>query len=284
MTDPIPCLRSLSEIASRYDVAICDVWGVVHNGRDPFPAAAEAMRRFRAERGPVVLLSNAPRLADGVEAQFDRIGVPRDFYDAIMTSGEAARADLIARIPKDRPLRMFYLGPARDNPLFDGLKIRFAKEDDAEVVLATGLFDDETEAPDDYRPLLGRFRARGLPFLCANPDIVVQRGERLLYCAGAIAKLYEMMGGHAVYYGKPHAAVFQKALDKARSFGRAACPLVIGDGLETDIIGANRLGLDALFIASGIHAAEVRQNPGAVGELLRNAGARASAWMPELRW
>jgi HAD superfamily hydrolase (TIGR01459 family) len=279
-----PRIRGLAEIAARYDAAICDVWGVLHNGRDPFPEAAEALRRFRAARGPVVLLSNAPRLADGVETQFDRIGVPRDFYDAIVTSGEAARADLVARIPGDRPLRLFYLGPSRDNPLFEGLNLVFAGADEAEIVLATGFYDDETEAPDDYRDLLQRFRARDLLFLCANPDIVVQRGDRLIYCAGAIARLYETMGGRALYFGKPHAAVFERALMKARGFGAAAAPLVIGDGLETDIAGANRLGLDTLFVASGIHGAQLRENPADVGALLHKTGTRAAAWAPDLRW
>jgi HAD superfamily hydrolase (TIGR01459 family) len=284
MTKMVPRIHGLCEIAASYDVAICDVWGVVHNGRDAFPMAADAMRRFRARRGPVVLLSNAPRLADGVEAQFDRIGVPRDFYDAIMTSGEAAHADLVARTPKGRPLRMFYLGPSRDNPLFRGLDVQFTNEDEAEIVFCTGLFDDETEAPDDYRPMLQRFLNRGLAFLCANPDIVVQRGDRLLYCAGAIARLYELMGGQAVYYGKPHPSVFEKALEKARSFGAAAKPIVIGDGLETDIAGANRLGLDALFVASGIHGAELRENPQAIDALLRKSGAAVRAWAMDLRW
>jgi HAD superfamily hydrolase (TIGR01459 family) len=285
MSEAAPArIAGLSQIAADYDAIVCDVWGVLHNGRDPFPRAADALRQFRAERGPVVLLSNAPRLADGVETQFDRIGVPRDFYDAIVTSGEAARADLVSRIPPHRALEILYLGPSRDNPLFQGLNLAFGGPEDAELALCTGLYDDETEAPDDYRPLLERLRARDLLFLCANPDVVVQRGERLIYCAGAIARLYESLGGRTLYFGKPHPAAFHRALKLARRVDRAARPLVIGDGLETDIAGANRLGLEALFVASGIHGTELRQNAAAVAALLRKTGTRAVAWMPEVCW
>jgi HAD superfamily hydrolase (TIGR01459 family) len=278
-----PRLRGLSDIAADYDAAICDVWGVLHNGREAFLPAAEAMRRFRSERGPVVLLSNAPRLADGVEGMFDRVGLPRDFYDGIVTSGLAARDDL-ARRSHARTLPLFYLGPPRDNPLFDGLNIRLTRPEEAEVVLCTGFYDDDTETPDDYRAMLERFKARSLPFLCANPDIVVQRGDKLIYCAGAIARLYESIGGEVVYYGKPYPAVFEKALEKARSVASAVSPLVIGDGLETDIAGANRMGLDALFIAGGIHASELRENADSLARLFAKSGVAAVGAMPVLRW
>jgi HAD superfamily hydrolase (TIGR01459 family) len=152
------------------------------------------------------------------------------------------------------------------------------------VVLCTGFYDDETETPDDYRVLLETFKARSLPFLCANPDIVVQRGDRLIYCAGAIARLYESFGGDVVYYGKPYPAVFEKALQMARGLGTANRPLVIGDGIETDIAGANRMGLDALFIAGGIHAAELRERPHALAEILAKSGAAAIGAMPVLHW
>ena len=278
-----PRLRGLSDIAADYDAVICDVWGVLHNGREAFLPAAEAMRRFRKERGPVVLLSNAPRLADGVEGMFDRIGLPRDFYDGIITSGLAARDDL-ARRTQARTLPLFYLGPPRDNPLFEGLNIRLTRPEEAEVVLCTGFYDDETETPDDYRLMLEGFKARFLPFLCANPDIVVQRGDKLIYCAGAIARLYESIGGEVVYYGKPYPAVFEKALEKLRSVAAAVSPLVIGDGLETDITGANRMGLDALFIAGGIHASDVTGHPDSLRQLFAKNGVAAVGAMPALQW
>ncbi len=279
-----PILNGLSDIAANYDAAICDVWGVLHNGREAFHPAADGMRRFRNERGPVVLLSNAPRLADGVEGLFDRVGLPRDFYDGIVTSGLAARDDLLRRTAHGRTLPLFYLGPPRDNPLFDGLDIRLTRPEEADVVLCTGFYDDETETPEDYRAMLERFKARSLPFLCANPDLVVQRGDKLIYCAGAIAKLYESLGGEVVYYGKPYPAVFEKALQMARGVGTANHPLVIGDGIDTDIAGANRMGLDALFVAGGIHAAELRGAMDSLGRLFSKSGVNAVGVMPVLHW
>jgi HAD superfamily hydrolase (TIGR01459 family) len=279
-----PLIAGLSEIASRYDAAICDVWGVVHNGREAFQGAIDAMRRFRDLRGPVVLLSNAPRPEEGVRAMFEKLSIPLDFYDAIVTSGGEARGDLLRRTAKGETLELFYLGPARDHPLFEGLNVKVVGADQAELVLCTGLYDDEKDAPDDYRALLETFKARGLSFLCANPDIVVQRGDRLIYCAGAIARLYERIGGEVVYYGKPYAPVFKAALREARKRAKTTHPLVIGDGLETDILGANRLSLDALFISGGIHSAELRDNPSALGDLLASSGAHAIGVMPALMW
>jgi HAD superfamily hydrolase (TIGR01459 family) len=277
-----PFIRSFSEIAARYDAAICDVWGVVHNGVQPYQQSIAAMRRFRADRGPVVLLSNAPRLADGVQAQFDRLSIPHDFYDGIVTSGSVARDDLIRRIEaRASPLPLFYLGPPRDNPVFHGLDLRFADEDEAEIVFCTGLLDDDHEKPEHYLALLERFKARSLPFLCANPDIVVQRGDQLVYCAGAIARLYEAMGGETIYFGKPHVYAFRRAVDAARKHGAASRPLVIGDGIETDIDGANRAGLDALFIAGGIHS---RDDAVSLARLFQEHHVRAVAAMHELVW
>jgi len=279
-----PILRGLSDIAGDYDAVICDVWGVLHNGREAFLPAADAMRRFRKERGPVVLLSNAPRLADGVEGLFDRVGLPRDFYDGIVTSGLAAREDLVRRTAHGGTLKLFYLGPPRDNPLFEGLEVCLTRPEDAEVVLCTGFYDDETETPEDYRAMLETFKARALPFLCANPDIVVQRGDKLIYCAGAIARLYESLGGDVVYYGKPYPPVFEKSLEKLRKTAEFHRPLVIGDGIETDIAGANRVGVDALFIAGGIHAAELREGPQALAQILAKSGATVMGIMPALKW
>jgi HAD superfamily hydrolase (TIGR01459 family) len=277
-------INGLSDIASTYDAIICDVWGVLHNGKKAYLRAADALRRFRGERGPVVLLTNAPRLADGVEWLFDRVGLPKDFYDSIVTSGLAARADLERRTEGARSLPIFNLGPPRDNPLFQGLNLRLVTPEEAELVLCTGLFDDETETPDDYRGMLDVFRARNLPFLCANPDIVVQRGDRLIYCAGAIARLYETMGGQIVYYGKPYPAVFERAVAELRARGAAQRLLVIGDGIETDILGAQRMGLDALFIGGGIHGEQLKEHPEALANLFRKSGVSAVAAMPALVW
>ncbi len=282
-TSSPPRIAGLSEIASEYDGAICDVWGVLHNGREKFAPAIDAIRRFRATRGPVVLVSNAPRPPEGVLALFDKLGIPHDFYDSVVTSGGETREDLVRRTANGKRLKLFYLGPSRDHPLFDGLNTELAEVNDAELVLCTGLYDDETETPDDYRELLEHFRLRGLPFLCANPDIVVQRGDKLIYCAGAIARLYETMGGEVIYYGKPYAPIFVAATRELHKHGAGNRPLMIGDGPETDIIGANRMGIDALFIVGGIHGALIA-DPLGIARMLSESGVHARALMPALSW
>jgi len=255
----------------------------LHNGRRKFDPAIEAMRRFRAARGPVVLLSNAPRPPEGVTALFDKLDIPRDFFDAVVTSGGEAREDLMRRTAGGKRLKLFYLGPERDHPLFEGLNVEMTEATEAELVLCTGFYDDETETPDDYRDMLDIFRLRNLPFLCANPDIVVQRGDKLIYCAGAIARLYETMGGQVVYFGKPYEPIFVAATRELHKHGAAKRPLIIGDGLETDIIGANRANIDALFIVGGIHSALI-DDPTGIAKLLSESGARARAIMSALAW
>jgi HAD superfamily hydrolase (TIGR01459 family) len=279
-------IAGLSEIAPRYDALICDVWGVLHNGQQANLAACAALRRFRDERGPVILLSNAPRPRKDVETQFERFGVPFDCYDAIMTSGIAARDDLERRASGAR-LRMLHLGPERDRGVFEGLNVECVDLASAEIVLCTGLYDDDTETAADYAEMLSDLRARGISMLCANPDLVVQRGGRMIPCAGVLAKAYEGIGGHVVYYGKPHRAIYEVTLAEAhRSAGRKiGRPLAIGDGLETDIKGANTAGIDALFIGDGIHGEDVREftEPHLTG-LFSRFGAHAVAAMRALVW
>ena len=276
-------ITGLSTIAGDYDALICDVWGVVHNGRTPYPTAVAAMAEFRSKRGPVILLSNAPRLAAGVEAQLDKLGIPRAAYDTIVTSGEATRAELARRTQRST-LPILHIGPPRDNGVYEGLNVRPTNVDEADVVLATGLYDDDKEGPDDYRPMLERMAARGLAMICANPDVVVERGDRLIYCAGALARAYEEMGGTVIYYGKPHPPVFHAAVAAARERGKGERPLVVGDNLETDILGANRVGMDALFIAGGVHGAELARDHEGVNALMAGARVHARAWMNVLSW
>ncbi len=279
-------LSGLHEIASAYDGLVCDVWGVLHNGREPFLAAADALRRFRHERGPVVLLSNAPRLVATLLKQFHQIGVPTDCFDAIMTSGVAAREDLSVR-SRGRTLPMLHLGPERDRDVFEGLNVDSVDADNAEIVLCTGLWDDDHETPDDYVDLLAKLKARGLTMLCANPDIVVQRGGGLVYCAGALAREYEKLGGDVAYFGKPHPAIYDLTLNAMRkTTGRTVTRLLaVGDGVETDLRGANGMGIDALFIAHGIHAAELGEmTTGTLGQLFDKTGVQACAAMRELVW
>ncbi len=279
-------LSCLSDIASEYDALVCDVWGVLHNGKEPFLAAAEALRKFRAERGPVVLLSNAPRLVGTLMKQFEAIGVPLDCFDAVVTSGVAARDDLLWRT-RGKTLPMLHLGPERDCDVFEGLNIASVEADDAEIVLCTGLYHDDHETPDDYAEILAKLKEKELTMLCANPDIVVQRGGRLIYCAGALARAYEKIDGEVVYFGKPYPAIYDLALETMRKATRRTITrvLAVGDGMETDLKGANAMGFDALFIAHGIHAAELGEiTAETLAQLFEKSGVNARAAMRELVW
>jgi HAD superfamily hydrolase (TIGR01459 family) len=286
MTSNIQILSGLHDIADDYDALVCDVWGVLHNGRMPFLAAADALRAFRERRGPVVLLSNAPRLVATLMKQFEHIGVPTDCFDAVVTSGVAARSELAARA-RGRKLAMFHLGPERDRDVFEGLDVENVSADEAEVVLCTGLFDDDHETPEDYAGRLAELKERSLTMLCANPDIVVQRGGQLVYCAGALAREYEKIGGEVIYFGKPHPAIYDLTLETMRkTCGRTVTRvLAVGDGMATDLAGANAMGFDALFVAHGIHAAELGEmTHETLAQLFEKTGVRARAAMRELVW
>ena len=281
MADFPMIITGLREIAGDYDALICDVWGVVHNGLVPFWPAVEALKNFRASHGRVVLLSNAPRPAASLDKQLATIGVPADCYDAIVTSGGAARDDIAARA-KDVTLRMMHLGPPRDLPLFEGLDVALVGPDQASVVLVTGPYDDDKETAADYVDILAALRSHGLLMVCANPDIIVPRGDRFVDCAGALARAYEAIGGDVLYYGKPHLPIYKTTLEAA---GNAKRPLVIGDGLETDIRGANRAGIDALFVAHGVHRREISDlTPASLAALFAAKGVFVRAAMGALAW
>ncbi|HEX3431823.1 MAG TPA: TIGR01459 family HAD-type hydrolase [Rhizomicrobium sp.] len=279
-------LAGLREIAQDYDAAFCDVWGVLHDGRSVRTPAVEALRKFRERRGPVILLSNAPRPVSDVEKQFARLGISHDCYDAILTSGVLAHDDLARRSHGQR-LRLLHIGPERDRGVFAGLPIDCVPADRADLVLCTGLFDDDTESPEDYRQMLTDLCTRRFPFLCVNPDIVVQRGGQLVYCAGALARLYEQLGGRTLYYGKPHRPIYDAALKLAVARANRADlrVLVLGDGLETDVRGANAAGLDAVFIAGGIHGENIRElTEASVEKLCGELGVFALAAIRTLVW
>ena len=282
---PLRLITGLREIAVEYDSLICDVWGVLHNGKQAQPAAWEACIRVHESGKPVILFSNAPRLAGEVRKQLDRLGVPQVAYDDIVTSGAVTRAELEKR-GRGHTLRLLHIGPERDHGVYQGLNVSMVGADEAELVLCTGFFDDEKETPEDYRKRFAELIARKLTLLCVNPDIVVQRGEKLIPCAGALARLYEQMGGQTLYYGKPHLPIYAAALTRARDVGRAVRPLVIGDGLETDIKGANAAGLDALFVMDGIHAGKIpnKSDVAAIAKLLNAKGVTARAAIDALRW
>ena len=274
-------ISGLREIAPDHDALICDVWGVVHDGSRHHPAAADALYRFKEKHGPVVLLTNAPRVPAEVAAQCASYGLPPDCYDAIVSSGGAAREEL-ARRSAARTLSLHYIGPDRDLPMIEGLDIRRTEIAEADVSLAIGLRDDMTETPADNGNDLAGMKARGLTMLCANPDLVVHRGTKLVYCAGALARDYEALGGQAIYYGKPYLPVYQAALAAA---GNPKRPLAVGDGLLTDIKGANAAGLDVLFIADGVHGEEIAPYTDEhMAALFTRFGANAGTVTRKLAW
>ena len=281
MTAPPKLLTHFADIAPGYDALICDVWGVLHNGAVAFKPACDALKNFRDRHGRVILLSNAPRPASDLEIQFERFGVPLDCYDTIITSGGAAREDL-ARRAGPGGLRLLHLGPERDLGLFTGLSVERVGIEQAQLVFCTGPYNDEIEGPDDYTEMFAALRARDLTMLCANPDYVVQRGGRLVYCAGSLAQAYEKLGGQVVYFGKPHKPIYDHVRAVA---GGARRFLAIGDGLATDIRGANAAGIDSVLVLSGIHGEDVAEfTERHLADLFTKYGGAAQAAMRALVW
>ena len=283
----IPLVSHIAPLAATLDLWLVDIWGVMHNGVLPFPEAVEACRRFRAGGGTALLLSNAPRPEASVVDQLDRIGVAREAYDAIVTSGDAARAAIRQAAGAGKAIG--HLGPERDLGIYDGLGVKPAPLDVADVVVCTGLFDDTTETPDSYTAILDGFVDRVIPMICANPDLTVERGGHVVFCAGAIAAAYEARGGAVVYAGKPHLPVYDMAFRRAAQLRghevAKARTLAIGDGIRTDIEGAAKAGIRSVFVASGIHVAAGRPLDAVALEALFPAGApRPVAAMTALRW
>jgi HAD superfamily hydrolase (TIGR01459 family) len=279
----IPILSAIAPLASEYDAWLVDIWGVMHNGARATAPACAACKAYRAQGGLVLLISNAPRPFAAVVPHLRSLGVPDDAYDAGITSGDVTRGLLEAW--RGKPI--VHIGPQRDLGLFTGLDLQLVGPEAGEMVVCSGLYDDTKETPADYADLFQRLLARRLPMICANPDLKVERGGDLVYCAGALSAKYEARGGDVVYAGKPHLPVYHQALatidrlagkpiDKARV-------LAIGDGLETDMRGADAAGLDAVFIASAVHVA------GGLDEatLDKLFGARSFApiaALPQLAW
>jgi len=283
-----PFIDHFETLAGRYDVVLCDVWGVVHNSLVAFADACTALTRFRRQGGTVVLITNAPRPAEVVMTLLDQLEVPRAAYDAIVSSGDVTRAIIAARAGQ----RVFHVGPARDVPMFEGLDAPLAPLKSADYAVCSGLFDDTTESPQDYVGLIAAMRERGLAMVCANPDIVVERGDKLVYCAGAIADLYAAAGGSVLYAGKPYRPIYEQALAVARSLRSRAAEqprlLAIGDSVRTDLKGAAAFGIDCLFVTAGIHAEELggrdRPDAAALGEVFAAAGLAPKAVMQRLVW
>ena len=275
----------LRDLVAGKDVVLSDIWGVVHNGLESFPEACEALHRYRSGGGTVILITNAPRPADSVQRQLRKLGVADDVYNAIVSSGDLTR-HYVAGHPGGK---VFWLGPERDNSIYRGLELTLSPLEHADYIICTGLFDDETETPEDYRPMMLQARERMLPLICANPDIVVERGDRLIYCAGAIAELYREIGGEVIFYGKPHRPIYERAMQLASEHvSHTISPqrvLAIGDSVRTDLTGAHGFGIDCLFVTRGIHSEEFegidQLDPASVKELF---GHPPRALIRELKW
>ena len=279
-------VERLRDVTDGVDVLLSDIWGVVHNGLEAFPDACEALHNHRRSGGTVILITNAPRPADSVQRQLRKLHVADETYDAIVSSGDLTR-HYVAGHPGRK---VFWLGPERDSSIYRGLNAALSPLDEADYLVCTGLLDDETETAEDYRPMMLKARERNLPFICANPDIVVERGDRLIYCAGAIAELYRELGGEVIFYGKPHRPIYERAMELAAE-QRNGEPvsrrrvLAIGDSVRTDLSGAHGFGIDCLFVTRGIHSEEFeginQLDPASVKELF---GHPPKALIRELRW
>ena len=288
MTPPI--IGNAGPLLSRYEAVFCDVWGVMHNGRTAYAEAGEALARFRADGGTVILVSNAPVPASGVERVLEKTGVRRDAWDAIVSSGDIA----LRHIAEKGYQRMHWVGPSRrDYALYIRLGEPQAPITDAEVIVCTGLKDDRNETVEDYRALIEEGVAAKLPFVCANPDLVVDVGAVRLVCAGSIAAEYERLGGEVFWAGKPHPSAYGTALDVAAGL-RGTEPaleriLAIGDAVRTDLAAARGLGVDGLFVTAGIHndavMVEGEIDADKLAALFAPAGTPpAIAAMPTLHW
>jgi len=281
-------VTGLAELAPAYRALLCDVWGVVHNGAEAHPPAVAALTRYREGGGIVLLISNAARPVAGVVEMLDRLGVPHEAYDDVISSGGAARSVLAQR----PGTRVYHVGPEHGRAIYEGLALDLVDEDECDLISCTGLFDDETETPDDYQARLAGWRARNLPMLCANPDIVVERGDRLVWCAGALAERYRALGGQTLMIGKPHRLVYELAMKRIADLAGEPVAkqsvLAIGDAVDTDVRGAVEQGMDVLFVTSGIHVDDFgpRDAPdlARVQAKLAASGLAARAVVKRLTW
>lgn len=281
-------IATLRELGAGFDVVLCDVWGVLHNGVRSYAEAADALRRLRAGGTTVVLISNAPRPHHVVETQLRELGVPREAYDEFVTSGDLTR-EVVASRP-GVPLQ--HIGPARDFRLFDGLDAPRLGAAEAQYILCTGPMPENVRSAEHFRDGFVAAVGRGLEFVCANPDLVVERGDELLLCAGSLASLYEGLGGKVLWAGKPHRPIYELALSKAARRRGATIDarrvLAVGDAPRTDIAGARAIGAASLLVAKGIHARELMPQgvveAAAVERMFAEAASVPDAVIDQLRW
>ncbi|MDP3675532.1 MAG: TIGR01459 family HAD-type hydrolase [Novosphingobium sp.] len=287
MTPP-KLLEGLSRVAGDYDAVLCDVWGVVHNGREAFAGAVEALQQFRRTRGPVVLITNAPVPMERVTRLFPKLGVAMDCFDDVVTSGDATRNEL----KRVAPGPVYRIGLGEDMSVYAGIDLQFSEDPTvAKVICCTSLREYPNGQPEPYREELRRLVAHGLPMICANPDVQFRQGDRLIWSAGALAAIYEQEGGKVVRPGKPDEPIYRLAIERVAAIaGRSVAPsrmLGIGDGPATDMVGAMRQGIDALFIGGGIHGHSMGEGDAfleSAAKVMAVDGAAAKYAMPELRW
>lgn len=248
-------INNFSEIFEKYDSIICDIWGVIHNGQELFESSIDCLYELKNNSYPVILVSNAPRPGGEIKLMLEKMGLKKDCYDKIITSG-----DLTQKILNDGTLgsNCYHIGPDRDLKIFEGINVNRVDFDGSDFIFITGLFNDEEEDEDTYLPLLEKSKKRGMKLLCANPDIWVQRGNDLIPCAGAISQKYESIGGEVINIGKPFKPIFDEAIKNINLIGSNKClsTLVIGDGIDTDIKGANNYKLDSLLTLGGLFSGQ----------------------------
>ncbi|WP_395684687.1 TIGR01459 family HAD-type hydrolase [Aestuariivirga sp.] len=276
--------HGMRQFSASYPVWFCDIWGVLHNGLTPFAKTVEALMRHRAEGGSVILVTNSPRSHLGVARQLAEIGVNPEAYDCIVTSGDVTQ--VLMRVHGGGGV--FHLGPERDLSIYAGTGVERVPMEQAEAVLCTGLFDDVNDDLDSYAPLLDDMQKRELAMICANPDKIVRKGDRILFCAGKLAELYAARGGEVLMAGKPFSPIYDLAFSEAkRLMGRELAPrdvLAIGDGPETDIRGAADYGLDSVLVAEGVTDAALGLDLAEAQVLKKVPNARIVATVRDLSW
>ncbi|MBL4739561.1 MAG: TIGR01459 family HAD-type hydrolase [Sneathiella sp.] len=258
-------VSGLETYAEKYDAFILDLWGVVHDGMKPYPGALDCMAKLREGGRPLLLLSNAPRTNDFVSEFLERIGVPASSYDHILTSGDMTHHVLKERshpFVEGGAQKFYQIGAEKDRGVDEGLDYtKVSKLEDADFLVCTGLANDDVETPEEYRELLIKAASLKLPMFCANPDLTVMKGERILYCAGALAAVYEEQGGEVELFGKPYPWAYKLAMEKL-GVSEPSRILAVGDSMRTDIKGATSMGIDNVLVSGGIHAEEWGLAPG----------------------
>ena len=273
-------VNNFSEISNQYNALICDIWGVIHNGQELFPGINECLLNFKMLNNVVILLSNAPRPSSYVSSVLDKLGFKDECYDGIITSGDLTKKSLNEKIFGEN---CYHIGPERDLNIFEGTNVNRVDFNNSDFIFVTGLFNDEIEDENDYLDLLNSARKREMTLVCANPDLLVQRGDKLIPCAGLISKTYEEMGGKVVNIGKPFSPIFKEAIEMVKKNSRfdEHKILVVGDGLETDIKGANSIGLDSILVLGGLFSNNSKDK---ILESIENKGIYPNFFINEFSW